>query len=118
MNLEFKSDEKDFFKAIGITAEDEEIFMQFKKIYYSELTEKFKSKKAEQKLNDFQLKKFALGLSAHSKMLQTGIEWFKEHKRKDQLTVLLLGDIFFRLATSGMRANLPPEKKLTKGLVS
>ena len=118
MNLEFKSDEKDFFKAVGITAEDENIFMQFKKMYYLELTEKFKSKKTEQKLNDFQLKKFALGLSAHSKMLQTGIEWFGEHKRKDQLTILLLGDIFFRMANSGMRANLPPGRKLTKGPIS
>ena len=111
MNLEFKSGENDFFKAIGITKEDEEIFVQFKKLYYTELGEKFKSMKYEKKLNAFQQKKLSLELSASSKMLQTGLQWFKDHKRKDQLTVLLLGDIFFRLAGSAMKA-----KQIKKGL--
>ena len=97
MNLDFKLDEKDFFKAIGITEEDEKAFVLFKKMYYLELTGQFQSKKIENKLNDFQLKNYALKLSSHSKMLQTGLEWFKDHERKDQLVVLLLGDIFLRM---------------------
>lgn len=100
MTLDFKPEEKDFFKAIGITVEDEEAFKLFKRMYYLELQDKFESKKAEGKLNAFQLKKYALSLSSHSQKLQTGLEWFKDHKRKDQMIILLLGEIFFAMAMS------------------
>lgn len=117
MNLQINPEEKDFFRAIGITKEDEETFALFKKMYYSELTQMFQSKKAEGKLNSFQLKKFALEISTHSKMLHSGLSWFKEHKREDQLIVLLLGEIFFKLATSDS-ANKKRELLSRKGLVS
>jgi hypothetical protein len=119
MNLDFKLDEKDFFKAIGITEEDEKAFVLFKRMYYFELTKQFQSKKTENKLNDFQLKNYALKLSSHSKMLQTGLEWFKEHKRKDQMTVLLLGDIFSKLiAQSYPEGRKLKDEQLKKGIIN
>ena len=103
MNLDFKLDEEDFFKAIGITKEDEEAFKTFQQLYYAELGEKFQSKKLEGKLNDLQLKKEALKLSSYSKMLETALEWWKDYKRKDQLTILLLREIFFKMTASHIK---------------
>ena len=114
MKLDFKSGEEDFFRALGITSEDEKAFILFKKTYYAELGEKFQSKKIEAKLNDVQLKKYALGLSSHSKMFQTALGWWEGYSRKDQLVVLLLGDIFFRMAASNATKDLAEKMKSQK----
>jgi len=104
MNLNFNSKENDFFKAIGITKEDEETFIMFKRVYYAELADIHRRKKLEGKMNDFQLRKHATQLSSYSKMLESGLKWFKDHKREDQLIVLLLADLFFRMATTEQMA--------------
>ena len=98
MNLDFNLDAKDFFGALGITEEDHEILAIFKRVYYTELEGQAISKEKEGKLNKFQLQKYIAQLSSRSKMFQTGLEWLKESKRKDQVTVLLLADICFRIA--------------------
>ena len=105
MNLDFNFEENDFFKAIGITEDDKATFTLFKQAYYSELSEKLHKKVEGEKLNDFQTKKYALELSSHSKMLQAGLEWFKDAERKDQIIVLILGEIFFRISTSDTMQN-------------
>ena len=100
MNLDFNLNENDFFKAVGITQDDKETFTLFKQAYYSELSEKLKSETLGKRLNDSQRKKYALELSSHSRMLQAGLEWFKDAERKDQIFVLILGEIFFKIYTS------------------
>ena len=100
MNLDFNFEENDFFAAIGITEDDKATFTLFQQAYYSELSKKLYDKKIKEKLNPFQVKKYALELSSHSKMLHAGLEWFKDAKRKDELIVLTLGDIFFKISTS------------------
>ena len=62
MKLDFNPKEDDFFKAIGITKEDEEAFILFKRAYYVQLGDEFRKKKLEGKMNDFQLKKYSSGL--------------------------------------------------------
>lgn len=114
MNLEFNPDEKDFWKAIGVTEEDEKIFIHFKSLYMQELNDKFRTEKAKDKLNAFQLKRLALQLSSFSKMLQTGLEWFRGHAREDQLTVLLIAEIFATMESNKAHSQEFKHKKFRR----
>ena len=114
MNLDFNLDAKDFFGALGITEEDYEILAIFKRVYYTELEGQAISKKKEGKLNKFQLQKYIAQLSSRSKMFKIGLEWLKESKRKDQVTILLLADIIFSMADETPLSS-PLPKKQKKG---
>ncbi len=111
MNLDFNLEAKDFFGALGITEEDHESLAIFKQVYYTELQEQAISKEKEGKLNKFQLQKYIAQLSSRSKMFKTGLEWLKEFKRKDQVTILLLADIIFSIAAETSLSNPLPKKQ-------
>ena len=111
MNLDFNLDRKDFFGALGITKEDYEILAIFKRVYYTELQTQAVSKEKEGKLNKFQLQKYVAQLSSRSKMFKIGLEWLKESKRKDQVTILLLADIIFSITAETSLSNPLPKKQ-------